>query len=115
MKRTPLTRKTPLKPGKGLSRTTPLRPRSSKMAARYRVRGPLVAELLAKPSICEVPWCTALATDPHEPLTRARGGSIVDPDNIRLICRPHHSEIHDKEPDWAYEHGFLFHFWEATP
>jgi hypothetical protein len=85
------------------------------MRSRYVERRALVAELFEYPTVCEVPRCTRLATDPHEPLTRARGGSIVDRDNVRLICAPHHTEIHSKEPAWAYELGFLINSWDANP
>jgi hypothetical protein len=100
-----------LKRGAGPLRRTRLKQRSAKNAKRYVQRRALVAELLAEPMVCEVPRCTALATDPHEPLTRARGGSILDRANVRLICSAHHSEIHDTEPAWAYEQGFLKHSW----
>lgn len=96
-----------------LARRTRLRYRSRKTEALYRSRRRLVAELLAEPTRCQVPGCTRLATDPHEPLTRARGGSIFDPANVTLICRPHHREITDTEPAWAYELGLLVHSWEA--
>jgi hypothetical protein len=95
------------------ARRTRLRPRSKKTQRRYVERRALVAELMLYPQVCEVPDCTRLATDPHEPLTRARGGPILDRDNIRLICRPHHNEIHDKEPVWAYVHGFLISPWDG--
>lgn len=108
-----------LKRGKGLERrselerTGGLKPRSPKTARKYVPRRGLVADLFLYPTICEVPWCDQRATDPHEPLPRARGGSILDRDNVRLICRPHHGEIHDTEPGWAYEHGFLKRSWES--
>ncbi|MCW2899293.1 MAG: hypothetical protein JWO67_1558 [Streptosporangiaceae bacterium] len=109
----PMPRRTGLNPGqKPLTSTTPIKPRSAKTVRRYVERRALVAELFADPTVCEVPWCASPATDPHEPLTRARGGSIVDRDNVRLICRIHHSEIHDTEPPWAYELGFLAHSWD---
>ncbi|MFG2001755.1 hypothetical protein ACGFNU_21650 [Spirillospora sp. NPDC048911] len=116
---TPLVAKTPLKVRQGadgsstLRRRTPLKARSVKTARNYVKRRDLVAELFTEPTVCEVPWCTDTATDPHEPLTRARGGSILDRSNIRLICGAHHSEIHDHEPDWAYELAFLIHSWDG--
>jgi hypothetical protein len=50
--------------------------------------------------------------DPHEPLTRARGGSITDPSNLAWVCRAHHDWAHDN-PDEAHEVGLLKHSWEA--
>jgi hypothetical protein len=92
---------------------TPLRPRSKKRAALYVQRRRLVAEVLAAHPVCEVPWCIHPATDIHEPLTRARGGSITDPENVKAVCRMHHDLIH-LEPEWAYEFGFLVHSWDAS-
>lgn len=91
---------------------SPLRPRSKKTAARYVQRRRLVAELLERFPTCQVPWCNWPSTDIHEPLTRARGGSILDPDNAKAVCRMHHDLIH-LEPGWAYELGFLVHSWDA--
>jgi hypothetical protein len=45
-------------------------------------------------------------------LTRARGGSITDPDNIVLLCRRHHDDVGRGEP-WAYDMGLLVHSWDA--
>lgn len=50
--------------------------------------------------------------DPHEPLTRARGGSITDPSNLMWLCRAHHDFAH-AFPDAAYEVGMLRHSWDA--
>lgn len=96
-----------------LRRTGRLPYRSAKTTARYVTRRQIVAELFAEPSVCEVPWCTVTATDPHEPLTRARGGNILDRDNIRKVCHRHNVMFaHDEQP-WMYELGFLVHSWEA--
>lgn len=89
-----------------------LRSRSKKTAAKYVTRREIVAELFAVPSICEVPWCTERATDPHEPLTRARGGDILDRSNIRLVCNPHNVMFAGDEQPWMYELGFLIHSWD---
>ena len=82
----PLEARTGLRPGAGLARPaasplrrTPLRHRSAKTAQIYVTRRQIVAELFACPQVCEVPWCTSTATDPHEPLTRARGGDRSSP------------------------------------
>jgi 5-methylcytosine-specific restriction endonuclease McrA len=53
------------------------------------------------------PWCsrcgqTGVGLDAHELLSRARGGSITDLDNIVLLCRPCHDDItfrHHEIPD----------------
>jgi hypothetical protein len=107
----PLRSRTGLKPGGPLARKTRLKPRSAKTAARYVTRRAIVAELFAEPSICEVPWCTLIATDPHEPLTRARGGDILDREQIRKVCHPHNVMFASAEEPWMYELGFLRHSW----
>jgi hypothetical protein len=101
---------TPLHGSHQLARVVPLRPRSAKTEALYRTqRRPLVAELFAEPSICEVPWCTSTATDPHEVLPRGRGGSILDRANIRRVCHHHNWMFANDEQPWMYELGFLRH------
>jgi hypothetical protein len=39
-------------------------------------------------------------------LTRARGGDILDPDNVKAICRPCHDWIH-RHSAYALELGLL--------
>lgn len=58
--------------------------------------------------------CGRWADDGHEPLTRGRGGSITDPDNIEPPCRYCHDAI-GLEPAWAYELGLLKHSWPTPP
>lgn len=49
------------------------------------------------PQRCQHPrGCPNEAVDPHEIKSRARGGSITDPANIALLCRPCHR--------WVTEH-----------
>lgn len=48
--------------------------------------------------------------DAHEPLTRARGGSITDRDNIVFVCRAHHGFIH-RHPIESEQLGLLVHSW----
>jgi 5-methylcytosine-specific restriction endonuclease McrA len=95
-----LERRTPLE------RRTRLRPRSAKRAALYREqRVPLVRELLAARPVCE--RCHAAASvDVHEIQTRARGGSLLDPENLAALCRPCHDWI-GREPRAATDEGWL--------
>jgi hypothetical protein len=60
---------------------------------------------------CVVPWCEDLADDLHEPKTRARGGSITDPDCGEPVCRGHNHEM-TLEPAWGYELDLLVHSWD---
>lgn len=50
--------------------------------------------------------------DGHEPLTRARGGDPLDPDQIVTVCRFHHDWI-GREQHQAWERGLLRHSWEG--
>jgi predicted metal-binding protein len=45
--------------------------------------------------------CSGRFDDMHEILSRARGGSITDPDNILLVCRSCHRWV--TENPWAAE------------
>jgi hypothetical protein len=68
------------------------------------------------PVPCLVPWCSALADDLHEALTRARGGSVTDSANVKPLCRRHHDQITfrpESELGWAYDLGLLVHSWDA--
>lgn len=126
MKRSPLSRKTPMPRGDaglarrtplqqtaGLRRDTPLKAQSAKRRREMRERRAMVAALWpdGRP-VCAVEWCTSPADDVHEPLTRARGGSITSPDNAVPLCRPCHTVITDTQPAWAYEAGLLRHSWD---
>ena len=123
MKRTPLERKTPLQ------RRTPLRAMSPKRRKVNRLRKEMVRRELAKRPVCEAgpqiasyrlerhgmeyairlavgAPCTTRAVDIHEPLTRARGGSILDPANTGAVCRTCHDWIHSN-PKSATRLGLL--------
>ena len=96
VKRSPLNRRTPLQGGAPLQRRTRLRPVSDKRRAIQRQRRELVDRVLTTRPRCEVGDiirgtdrihpCHIWATDVHEPLTRARGGSIIDEDNTLSVC-----------------------------
>ena len=93
-----------------MQRSQPLRHRSKKTAKVYREqRIPLVRELLQDNPACQ--RCQqAAATDVHELKSRARGGSITDPDNLALLCRPCHSWV-TTHPAEATEQGWLRPSW----
>jgi hypothetical protein len=103
----PLRRRTPLRRKKRLNA------RSQKRSAIVDERRELVVRELARREFCEAGamiagGCNGLArsTDIHEPLTRARGGSILDVENTMAVCRQCHIWIHD-HPAQALELGFL--------
>jgi hypothetical protein len=121
VKRTALIRRTPLKRGSKPIRRTRLRARSAKRAAIAPKRAALVEQVLAERPVCEFPtilggvavrMCHRQSTDVHEPLSRGRGGSILDKRNTLAVCREHHDWIHD-HPNKAHELGVLHHSWEA--
>lgn len=107
-----LERHKPLEGGQPLARTTPLKHRSAKQEAVYRVRRPLVARLLAERPVCE--RCKrARSTDVHEPRMRSRGADVTDPEQCVCLCRPCHSHIH-AHPAEATAEGWLIPSWEAS-
>ena len=118
MKRTPLKRR------------TPLRSMSPRRRGIQRERREMVRRELARRELCEAGLpihqyrlaaygqmnaerlrasayrCGGLAVDLHEPFTRARGGSILDPANTVAVCRACHDWIHD-HPEAATSVGLL--------
>lgn len=70
------------------------------LRANYRCEGhPFLASVGAQVA-CAGPL------DAHEPSTRARGGSITDPDNIVILCANAHNWVH-ANPSLAEEAGLL--------
>ena len=108
----PLHRRSRLRAKAPLKRRSPLRSLSKKRQAENRRRRQVVTETFGERPQCVAPSCLRWADDVHEPLTRARGGSIVDPANMAPLCRRCHDELGD-EPPWAYELGLLIHSWDA--
>lgn len=80
-----------------------IRPVSRKRAAELRLR----AKLRPQHAVCEVrrDGCTGIATDWHERLSRARGGSITSLSNRVMVCRACHSYI-TTHPAWAETAGW---------
>jgi 5-methylcytosine-specific restriction endonuclease McrA len=106
-----------MNPGEPLKRSVPLRQVSARRAVENRQRRAMAKRLWpdGQPP-CSRPGCSRLADDLHEPLARARGGSIVDEQNARPLCRPCHNEVTfspESELGWAYQDGLLVHSWNA--
>lgn len=97
-------------PAAGLARVTELKPVSDRRKAENRLRRQIALATFGRNPKCAVPECTEAAVDVHEPLTRARGGSIVDPANMVPLCRAHHDAV-QLGPDWAYDDGLMKHSW----
>ena len=130
IRRAALARRTQLRGTAALARTTglqartPIRPVSAKRAAENRARKAMVTALYPDRPLCAVwqvrltiglpplPDCTRWADDVHEPLSRARGGSIADPGNATAPCRPCHDVLTftpTSQLVWAYRLGLLRH------
>ena len=91
---------------------TRINPVSKKRASLNILRRSFVKKILNDRMMCEarIQGCTYMPTDVHEIKTRARGGSIIDPDNVLALCRNCHYFI-TKEPAWSQENGFTVHSW----
>lgn len=140
LKRTSLPDRTkPLGRGTGLARTgslarrSGLAPVSASRAGENRTRRAMADSLFPERPLCTVyelaeqqpdlvPGkvacrCWRWADDLHEPLTRARGGSITDPGNVLPLCRICH-DVLTFTPEsllgWAYQAGLLRHSWDAA-
>jgi len=92
-----------------------INPVSKKRQTLNIARRAFVKRILDERMVCEarILGCTFAPTDVHEIMTRARGGSIIDDDNVLALCRSCHNFI-TTEPEWALETGFVVHSW-ATP
>lgn len=91
-------------------------PVSKKRQELNGLRRAFVKKLLEERMACEarIQGCTWYPTDVHEIKTRARGGSIVDPENCLALCRNCHTWI-TENPAWALENGFVVHAQALAP
>ncbi len=83
----------------------------AKTVVRQRARGGCEAQGVFARNYPEVGGCAG-PFDFHEVLTRARGGSITDPENILMVCRRHHDWLTD-HPVEAAVVGLVRNSWEA--
>jgi hypothetical protein len=89
---------------------TPIRRQSARRRREQAERRRVLAGLLEERG----PWCeaglhnvcTGQAQDGHEVLPRSAGGSITDPDGIKLLCRACHTVI-TENPAWARKAGWV--------
>jgi len=87
-----------------------MRFRSKKMERLYRQRRPLVVQLLDQFPICQ--RCgTNPSQDIHEVVRRSQGGSILDPANLRALCRRCHAWV-TEHPKEAEEEGLSAPSWQ---
>jgi len=95
---------------------SPINPVSKKRRGVLTERNKTRNIVLGRAEYCEASIeavCWTTPTDVHEIKTRARGGSITDPDNCLALCRACHSFITDN-PAWALEHGYVVHAWATN-
>ena len=90
---------------------TRLKSRSRRSEAIASERRRVVEQVLLRHPVCQVQGCSNESQHAHEIKTRARGGSVLDTDNILAVCFHCHRKIHDN-PAWATEMGLLRHSWE---
>ena len=90
-----------------IERKTRLRAVSSKRAKEQKKRVAYLRSIEADMAVCERCY-HAKATDCHEVLRRSQGGSITDPTNLRLLCRPCHDFL-TRSPRQAIAEG-----WQIT-
>ena len=113
VKTSALRRRAPLRRGGLRSWNSTIRTRSKKAEAVAPARKKFAKKYLAEHPICEIRWdqgCWYKANEVHEPLTRARGGSILSEENSLAVCRYCHVETH-AHPAEATERGFLRSRW----
>lgn len=96
-----------------LERRTPLRARSRRQANTYRTRrAPLVADLLEERPVCQ--RCQAArSSEVHELKSRARGGSILEENNLAALCHACHAWI-TTNPAAATAEGWLLPSWHTA-
>ncbi len=108
MRRSQIRRKPPTR--QQAIRNSTLRPRSKKMAKKYRdERVPFVVAMLEKNPRCQADVqgvCKIWAVHIHEPLQRSAAGSITDPENAMAVCGDCHRYIHANIPE-SREKGWL--------
>lgn len=105
-----------------LARRTRLRPMSEKRRAMLDERRAFVASVLQERPRCEAGEpigtcdgkhrCARDSVDVHEVKTRARGGSILDADNVIAVCRRCHDWIH-ANPAASLRLGLLASSWSV--
>lgn len=81
----------------------------AKVVVRQRARGGCEARHLVGQMVVDT-GCAG-PFDFHEVLTRARGGSITDPENILMVCRRHHDWI-TENPAASLSLGLVRNSWD---
>lgn len=108
----PLARAGSLTQAVPLQRTSRIKPMSARRVKENRERRAMVTRLYPERPRCAC-GCGRLADDLHEILSRARGGSIVDPANCVPLARVCHDKATNEDPRF-YRLGLVMHSWEAV-
>lgn len=115
----PLERRSPLIAQRGIDRSSRVRAVSKKREDENAVRRAVVAELLAAYPECQARWKCAgdPATEVHERLSRARGGSITDLEQSHAIgcCRACHAWLTEHPADATYRRLLLSQWHRCAP
>lgn len=105
-------KRSPLKRGSFSLRRTPIAAVSKKRAKLNRERTEVLRPLREAQTWCARCGKTGLELNGHELLGRAQGGSIVDPENIILLCNPCNVWCEDN-PAEAVAQGWKRRRWAA--
>lgn len=99
-------------------RRTRVKPMSAKRERDMVARRELVRTMLRERPRCEARWLCmgAPSVDVHERLSRARGGSILDPMQAHMmtVCRRCHTHLTD-HPAEAERRRLALPSWHACP
>lgn len=85
-----------------------MRAMSKKRAKLMREIGPMRAQFVRDNPVCQIqsPVCSGRSEHCHEKLSRGRGGSLSDLDNLMSSCDLCNTFVSDN-PAWSEERGFL--------
>lgn len=91
---------------------TRLKPMSAKRRKTNATRRANMVAAFGETPACaaQLAGCKGWASDAHEVKSRARGGSITDPTNVKPLCRPCHTYI-TEHPAWAEANGWALPSW----
>lgn len=114
MKITQLARKAPLRSKTAPVKRSRINPMSKKRLSERKLRNQAIECVIARDGrkcfaaklVAEIRCFGGLHG--HELLPRSQGGSITNPDGIRMCCDAHNVWIHD-HPKLSYERGLIVH------
>lgn len=87
---------------------------SPKRAKLNRERIKVVNHIRSVQDWCSMCGKTGVGLDAHELKSRAQGGSIVDLENIVLLCRPDHTWVTENPREAAEQGWAISKKWAAS-